>query len=441
VTKAWTRALLACLACGAPAASAVEARYLVSAQLDVRARSPMPGSGAVGAAADVELDPMAEGGLLWGPTRLSLSYSPSFLLRDLQGLGDAQYPTTTVLLHRGRFSLNTTLSDVVLSFSEEAAYGEQDVTGLRAAEGALPNAIPQLATLGVTPYFRSGTLLSLSGAFSREVGYTASASYLVAGDPSGLDASYPLRVALGVMPLGALRQNPMPFQYGPAGSLGLVARATPSNTFTTLLNASEAQFVHQDQGPRRGLPVTPADQLLVGATENWAGTISPVVTVGLGAGVAYIHQRVAAWQGLAGASDVQAVLPQAFSNLAYRFTLEYIPGTLSASLRLAPYLDPFSGLIYDRIEGQVLSRWGPIERVSFAAGVSGAVAVSTVANGPTAPSLFSADLSATWAPVQWFSLAGALRGLYTTQATGVAAGFQWAATVSVIVRYNDSTAW
>lgn len=445
-------ALAVALALAAGPAAAVEALYVASARLDVRARSALPGGGTLPVGGDVELLPAIEGALLFGHLwRVSLGYSPSLLLRDLQGLGNVQNPATPVFLHRGRFNLTGNLGRTMVSFNEDAAYGELDVTGLRSPDGAPVGALPELTTLGVTPYLRTSTSVSISSQASRLFSWALSAGYVASGDPTALDSSYALVQALGGQPTVPVRTNQLPFQYGPVASASMRIRAHTFHTLVTSLSFSEAHFTHLDQEPRRVLPVPVAEQLVAQLIETWEGRLSHAVNATFSAGVAFTHERIANWQVGSIPGDYAELLPVVGGTISTRLPVTETQATINASLRLAPYADRFTGLVYERLEGRAQAEWRPVRVLTTSASVSAAYALGVLKNAQQGDLLLSGDVVAEWALSQWLSLAGLARALYTQQrsyiqqqglTTGELVGqFQWMATMSVIVRYHDSTAW
>jgi hypothetical protein len=433
------------LAAATPA-SAVDAEYLLSARADLKGRSASP------VALDLELLPTVEGALRWKDSRVSLAYAPSLLVRDLQGIFDAQSPASTAVLHRARFAVQKGFRHGSLMFSQDGAYGDLDVTGLRLPEGAAAGAFLESRSLGVTPYLRSATSLSVQAQPAKYVGFYLSGGFQVQGNPYGGDAEYALGQILGRNPLVKLRTDWLPFQYGPNATAQLRVRVSKAHTFVTTVTGSESQFVHVNQGPRRLLPVGRVEQQVLQLVESWEGRLSSTLSASFGLGVAVTHEFTSSWQAVILPGENLEVLPVAVAAFSTRLPFTGNRVLLNASLRLAPYADRFTGLVYERIEGRALAEWRPTRTLLASASATVAWGVGLGATPQGGDRLVSGEVSSEWAWSPWVSLGGLVRALYSAQqvlqTTDVVAPtlytadqFQWTVTLSVIFRHRDSVAW
>jgi hypothetical protein len=168
------------------------------------------------------------------------------------------------------------------------------------------------------------------------------------------------------------------------------------------------------------------------------------VTATFGGGVAFTHERIANWQVGSIPGDYGELLPIVGGTLTTRLPFTGTQATLNASLRLAPFADRFTGLVYERLEARAQAEWRPVRVLTTSAILSAAYGVGVGQNAQPGDMLLGADVTAEWALSQWLAVAGLGRAIYTQQRvlnSGLVPQFQWMATMSVIVRYHDSTAW
>lgn len=382
-------------------AQAADVDYAVAARTDVRTRSPLPGDRGSIITGDVELLPDLLLGLRSRTSGISLQYNPSLLLREPQTLGPVTF------LHRGRLTASTRGAHAGVSFVQEGAWGMADVGALRQPEGSTPGTLPDLQTVGTLPYVRSATALVVDASPVARVNFGVSAGYNLSGNPEGNSA--------------------LPLQWGPAASARLRLAATRVDGFTTSLQGSAAWFS------------TGAEQLITTLTETWERQFSRTFSTTLGAGAAFTREVVVAVQGGPIPGEYFEVLPVVVATASWREDTQLM---LGLNVRMAPFADRFTGLVYERVEARAQAEWRAARPVTVigAAGLAYAVPLGQVQQA--GDQLYFGEGSMVWGPAPWFSLGLSARVLWTEQPRLMTPGqLQWVGTISATVRERDSTAW
>ena len=412
------------LACVALPAFAIDVRYLLSVRTDVRTRTPLPGDAPASVVGDFELLPRAE--LTLGErTQFALQYAPSLLLRDAYSSG------RPLALHRGRLALSNRWQRATLLLSQDGAYGDADVGALRPAEEGQPTSVPGVQTVGVVKYLRSATLLSLEARPTDRFTLGMTGGFSVTGST---EQPAPGQRAL------------LPLQYGPSGSVRARLGITRTDGLTTTAQVTAARFV------------TGQEQFVAQVLESWDRQVSRTLVLTVGAGAAITRERVVASPDFAAIIPGEYVefLPVGQASLTWREELAGRPLRLDTSLRVAPFADRFTGLVYERVEARALSEWRFAREWIATASVGGAVAVpvglslvrpppmdgTSAASAQDGDRLLFSEGTVTWTAQPWLLLQASARVLWTQQPrTGVPGLVQAAGTVSVTVRDQDSLAW
>lgn len=430
----------------AGSAAAADVQYTLIGRTDARVRSGLagdraktPDGGVALATGEVELLPSGEAVLGLDSTQVSLLYNPSILLREPQASGPV------VVLHRGRAGLGTRWEGGSFLLTEDGAYGEADISTLRnpeAATAATGTAIRAGSILRaeILPYARSATSANLELALPQRVSLGFSAGYRLAGS----------------LPNDAGIRDPLPFQYGPYGAVRARVGVTDLDSLSATAQIMHATFVYG------------AEQLLAEASVTWDRQVSRTVTTSLSAGAAYARQHVCTiftdpdggtaerycelptpvpenWdRELTTPGWYESVFPVVSAAASWRASMgQGSPIVASAGVRLAPFADSTTGVVYERIEGRLQGDWSPARTVVLRAIGSGAYA--TRVGGPGEQSgdqLYSGEGVITWTPEQWFSVMASARIIWLAQPRlGNPGRLDWAGTVSVILRAHDTLGW
>jgi hypothetical protein len=381
-----------------------EASYAVAARTDLRTRSPLPGERGSIVTGDLEFVPDLQGALRWSTGLVSLQYNPSLLLREPQVLGPVTF------LHRGRFLVTKRWERVSLTLVQEGAQGRLDVGALRNPEGSTPGGVPELQTLGTVPYVRSASLAVLDAQPSARVALTVSGGYLISGSP--------------------VAGNSMPLQWGPIASARLRLSASGRDTFSTELQASSARFA------------TGQEQQIAQATETWERRLTTALTASMGAGVAVTREYIIEVPGGPIAGTFLEVLPVVLATAAWRQPGLVQPVQVTASARMAPFADRFTGQVYERIEARLQADWRPERAWTLTAAAGLAYAVPLGRARQAGDWLAFGEGAAAWSAKDWLLLGFSARVLWVEQPRlGVGGLLQWVGTLTLTVRDHDATAW
>jgi hypothetical protein len=438
---------------GAMSAQAAEFQYAVGARLDTRIRSGLTSDvaasadgGVTLASGEVEVIPSGEATLGFGPTRMGLGYNPSILFRDLESGG------RVVALHRGRLNVGTRWEGGSFQLTEDAAYGQVDFNPLRTPEGAptgqgttLPPDAQNVRPV-VVPFARSSTVASADVRLPARAGLSFSAGFNVSGSLASAD---------GGTPSATTEDNPLPLQYGPFGAVGFRMAATEIDSFGVNASVMQATFV------------TKQWQLVSQATAGWNRQLSRSLSTALGLGASYVRQLVCVTfegtiycdrnqlleaQRTSGAEETPGtnagwhddVLPVLTAGGTWRGEVgQGTPLTLGAALRVAPFSDPVTAVVYGRLEGNFRAEWAPTRTVSLRGGLGAGYAFhmfnlsGTTTDTQAGQQIYSADLGASWLPAQWLSFSAGARLVWARQ-SAESNQVQWAGTLSVLFRTQDT---
>jgi hypothetical protein len=382
---------------------ALDVTYEVLARTEVRVRTPLPGDVGVGLTFDLELDPSASVTLVAGANAFVLQYLPTFIWREPQ-TGGRLLP-----LHRGRVSYGHAWSKARVLLSQEGAWGVADVGSFRAADGSRPGGVSEVQTLGSTPYLRSASLASVEFQPSTTITGGLSVGYAVSGSPEGTT-------------------NGLPLQWGPSGSAQLRVALNRVEGLTTLFQVFSAAFS------------TGQEQLVATLTETWERVLSRSWSFSLGVGAAVTRDVVIPEQGIPG--TYVELNPVASSALNWQTKWDQQTIRASATVRLLPFADRFTGNIYERLEARLQTDWAFTRQWGAMAAASGALAVPLGRAAQAGDSLVSGEAGITFTPARWIVLQAMARVISTSQPRlGIDAQVQSVGTLSVTVRGSDSLAW
>lgn len=386
-------------------AAAVDVTWAASARTELRVRNPFANDSAAsldaGITADLELDPAASVALGVDNAVFAFSYTPTLIWREPQ-TGGRLLP-----LHQGRVGWTQRWQRATLALSEEGVYGVADIGSLRTPDGSQPGAVGEVQTLGGTPYLRSTTVGLLELRPGDRVSLGFGGGYHVSGSPEGTT-------------------NGLPLQWGPTASARLRLEASRLDGLTT--NAQFAWSIFD----------TGQEQLVASLAEAWDRRVTRTLSFTAGAGAALTRAVVTPDVGVPG--EYLEVLPVANAGVTWRNELAQQPLSVNLALRMAPFADRFTGLVYERLEGRLGAEWQPAARWAVTAGTSGALAVALGRADQAGDWLLGGDGAATWTVETWLLLQASVRVLWTeTPRLGANTGqLQAVGTISVTVRQQDS---
>ncbi len=395
--------------CVTAPAYALDVRTDVAARAEVRPRTTGPGDkSTAGVTGDLELDPSAQ--ITFGTqTSFLLQYAPTLIWREPQLAVNQLLP-----LHRARIAFQHRWSKATVSLSQEGSIGKADISALRPPDassfpqaGTVPGA--EVQTLGAVSYVRSASLLSLDGQPTDRLSLAGSAGYTVSGSTDG---------------------SQLPLQYGPVANARMRYAVTRNDALTTGAQFSNAQFL------------TGQEQMVAQLTETWDRILTRSLFMSLSGGAAFTRDVITEEQIRIlnqGPTPVNIlpgtyidILPVASASLTAQMTQ---PFQLSFLLRLAPFSDRFTGLVYERVEarGQGDYRINREWAAMMAAG--GALAVSLGTAPQAGDNLIFGEGSVAWTPKTWLVFQAAFRVLRAEQPrTNLVAPGQAVGSVSVTVR-------
>jgi hypothetical protein len=310
------------------------------------------------------------------------SYTPRIVLFE------ALAPTATYL-HRGRVaSFWRAAKGTRLVLDEQLLYGLSSFSWLQtAAEGGAPT-FDRLAKVPPLNYFSTSTSFGIEQALSRKVGLGLSAAYLVSG---GADAA-----ARAIVPI----------QRGPRLALRVAWAFATQDSLLGALDAYASSYSSIQTS------------YVADANVGWRHVFSRVMDFDMGAGVAVSREKFAD-------SSSSSLYPY-FGAGIRRGILEkrggqYLAGSLR--VRLAPAVDPLTGIVYARADLFGNIDYSPIRKLTLAVGGGGSRGLSGVLRGDT---LGFAQAYANYELSKHFSVTAGTRAVWLPY-------FQWANFLAISV--------
>ena len=401
----WQRATLVAALTLSAAARAVDVNWVTVGRADVRVRTPLPGDRGTPLTTDLELLPSGRLSLGWARTLIEFTYTPSLLFREPQLLGPVR------LMNRGSAVMRSRWRRGTFALQQQASYGQADVGALRTREDGLGSApVVEVQTLGLVPFVSSTTSATLDFATSRRSRISLTGGYLLSGSPDS--------------PV-------LPMQRGPLARASFRFAFNRRDALTTTAQATHADF---DNGQQ---------QTYAFLTEEWSRQPIRLLSLSMMGGVAFTREFIP--EGLPNQllpGTFNEVLPVAATTLSWRDSVTTPTLQLETGVRLAPFADRFTGLIYERVEARLTGR-KLFSQLSLSSNLGAAWAVPLGRSPQAGDVIVFADAAAGWAVKHWLTLVGSTRVLYAHQPRlGVdAGGVQWVLTLSVMVQQQGSTSW
>jgi hypothetical protein len=353
----------------APPLADIAASVALSDRTEMRVRQP--GDIPTEPSLDVSTVPDARLTLAWPQLGFTLRYDPRLTYWDVTQVGAR--PTW---LNEGSAHLDWHASPVVtLSLDEEASYGATSFAGLvfsPVPEGTQPrvDVIPssQILLLESSSTTLGSHVTLRRWDFRSEVGYQLS---------GGADDS-----ARAILPL----------QRGPLADAVLTYATSHVDHVATTLSASETTF---SSGPQ----ITLAE-----GDESWRRAWSAVTETDVTVGFSGARERVGPYATAASETDpvAEVVLEQRVLSREDRLTFR-------VGARLGPVINRLLGIVDERVQGTLVSNWihGP-----FTVHALGGAEQSVPTDGPNATTLYTGELSLSYAAVEGVVFDMGVRGLW-----------------------------
>ena len=355
---------------GLPLAADVAASVALSDRTETRVRQP--GDTPPAASLDVATVPEARLSLAWPRVAWTLTYAPRLTFWDVGGVAAAR-----TWLDAGSAHVAWRANDqTTMSLHEDASYGAMSFAGLTLPSSGPEGAPPRVDVIpGSQIVFIESSATTLGSRLTMrrwevrpEVGYQVS---------GGADDA-----ARAILPL----------QRGPFAD-GVVSYATsPIDHVVTTVTASETTF---SSGPE--IALVEGDE---GWKHSWSALTETTVTLGLS------EARDAPSPGVTPSRQTD---PVAETILEQRIPAGDDKVTLHAGVRLGPVVNRLLGIVDERVQGTVQSKWthGPFVVTAF-----GSAQQSVPTDGPNATTLFTGELGLSYAVIEALTLDAGLRGIW-----------------------------
>jgi hypothetical protein len=351
---------------------------------EARVRAPDPATNTVALDLDTLLD-----------ARLASKASHmTYLLADMPRFTLLDYNSATrqgALMDSLQAAAEWSSPRALVRLEEVAAYGQQSIESLSVlpAPGAQATPPPGGQTQALTPTVVPPTSQSI-----------LFASSLTSVTSTLLLKPWTLYTRVGYQLFGGAdsqAQKVLPFQQGPIELAMATYQLTgrERDRLITIENGTESSF---SNGP---------ETLMVSLEEQWRRNWARSSETWLGFGWAALRARTGQ-----DTPDVFASDPIAEAAFDQKLGHGKDPGELLVDVRLAPQLNPLSGLVDEQIRGTVQGRWGR-RRLSVRLLLSAAESLDQAANG--AVRQLTAELGGAYTPSDAFIVDAGIRGLYQSQ--------------------------
>jgi hypothetical protein len=387
--------------------------FTLSDRTEARLRAPDPNTNAVA----LDLDTLADARAVWSThsTTYTLADMPRFTLLDYNGstrqgaLNDSLLAAAEWHSPRTRIRISERASYGQLSFESLAVLPAPGTTTAPPAGQPMP--LPMVTEVQGTPQsilFASSETSVDSTVQLRPWTLTTHVAYQLSG---GADSD---------------ARRYLPFEQGP------VARATADflvagpgrDHLLTIASGSEASFSPTSAS------ITGTEVVLAGIEEQWRHLWARRTETLLGAGWYAARTRAGPDE-----SDVFGSGPTAEAAIIQRFARGKDEGDLRLDVRLAPIINPLTGLVDEQIQGTIAGRWVH-RRLSLRAFASAAESLNQ--DTSTSVRLAAAEIDAAYAVSKSLTVDGGVRGLYQSQsapatATGASSPFVGGTFAQVVV--------
>ena len=353
---------------GLPLAGDIAASIALSDRTETRFRQP--GDVPTGPSLDVATAPEAR--LVLAQPRLgcTLTYAPRLTFWDFNDVGAR--PTW---LNSGTAHLDWRTDRTRLSLDQDASYGAMSFAGLILTPGpdGAPPRVDVVPAPQIIEFVSSSTILGSRITLQRwEV--RSGVGYQLSG---GADAA---------------GRSVLPFQRGPLADAAATYSVSPVDHVATTVSGTETSF---SSGP---------EIALVEEDEGWRRRWSAVTETNLTLGISEARVQAAPSAGVSGETH-----PVAEAILEHKMATGEDGLTVHAGARLGPVVNRLLGIVDERIQGTLLSRW---THGSWIVSALGSAQQSVSAGGPNATTLLTGELGASYTASAAVILDFGVRGLW-----------------------------
>jgi hypothetical protein len=351
-----------------PMAADLAATLTLSDRTETRLRDP--GDTPTAPSVDIATMPEARLSLASSRSNFALAYTPRLTLWDVNDVG-----LRPLWLDAGSARFESRYGRTTLSLAQEASYGSMsfaDLTFAPSPEGAPPR-VDVIPSSQIVEFESTSTTLG-SRTETHRWTLGSSIGYQLSG---GADSASRLVI---------------PLQKGPVAEAEATFAGSPVDGFATTLNASETTF---SSGP----------EIILGEVdEGWRRRWSAVTETDLTLGVSEGRVRPSPL-----AQAVEQTNPVAEVILEHRILTDADRVTIRIGSRLGPVVNRLLGIVDERIQGTLASKWthGPLAANAF---VSAQQSLNT--GGPDATELVAGEISLSYAVTEAVAFDVGVRGLW-----------------------------
>jgi hypothetical protein len=353
-----------------PVAADVAASMSLSDRTETRLRDP--GDSPTGASIDVANTPDARLTLVSPQATCSVAYTPRLTLWDINDVG-----AQPLWLHVGSARLEWHDERTALSLGQDASYGATNFSALAFApspEGAPPSP-PRVDVIPTSRiiHFESSTTTLGSRARGRAWDFRASIGYQLSGGADDFARMF------------------VPLQRGPLAEAVVRPALSPVDRIPTTATASDTDF---SSGPRVEL-----GEIDEGWQHRWSAVTETTLTLGLS------EARV---QPSPLVQSFTTTNPVAEATTDHAMMVDADHVTLHFGARLGPVVNRLLGIVDERVQGTVLSKWthGSIAISAFASAQQ-----SVPTGGVYATALLTGEVGLAYAATEAVVFDLGLRGL------------------------------
>jgi hypothetical protein len=354
-----------------PLAADLAASVMLSDRTEARVRDP--GDSPTGPSIDIATTPDARLILVSPRTDFTLAYTPRLTLWDVNDIG-----VQPLWLHTGLARVAWHDEDTALSLEQDATYGATNFAALTFApspeeQPTMPPRVDVIPTSQIVQFESSTTTLG-SRIVGRRWDFRSHVGYQLSG---GADDASRLVV---------------PLQKGPLADATLTFAQSPVDHFATTVTASQTEF---SSGPEIALGEV---------DEGWKHRWSPLTetTFALGISEASVQPSPVVDSFRETNPVVEAILDDAM-------LIDGDHVTLRLDARLGPVVNRLLGIVDERVQGSVLSKW---THRPFAMSAFASAQQSVPTDGTYATSLLTGELAVSYTATEAVVFDMGVRGLW-----------------------------
>ena len=340
----------------------------------------------------------------------TLGYSPSFILSDV--IPHDQTKPTALFLNAGNAGIAWHERFVRLSLTEEATYSFQNTALLLGPGANGGSATTTPGTVGTAPIGQVSPLQPLAP--PTNITLASSRTTLGAGLRLARRASLFMDVGYAFSGGVGDSRSTIPENYGPRADASLDVTASRRDHFITNASGSHSDFTNGVCPSVSGSPVVTIvgcapQATIVQGGELWRHAIARATTLTLGAGASAVRARVRPTDPYA-----TTAYPTADASLNQRFDARGLD-QIDLTAQLAPAIDIRTGIVSQRIQGQVTALWALSPRVGLRVIGGAARSISGAAHDPLAFSLIRGEVEASYRATRQVDLSIGERSAWQSQ--------------------------